>query len=128
MKASLALLLMACVFSLNALAAGIDGNWLAESKIQTPNGDEITIQSTLNLKSDGNSLTGTVVTNFRGTERRADVKNGKLDGNKFSFSTTTQGPQGEFTTEWEGTVDEDQIKGSRSGFGGRTFPFTAKRQ
>ena len=123
MKNFAILTLTLCAFSLAASAAGIDGKWTSESK----RGDN-TVQQTLTLKSDGGTLTGTIETSFNGQGRSTDIKNGKLDGDKFSFTTVQRGKQGEMTVVWEGTVTGDELAGTQKREGGdQSRPFTAKR-
>jgi len=123
MKKLAILTMILCAVSFAATAAGIDGKWASESK----RGDN-TIQQTITLKSDGGSLTGTVETSFNGNSRSVDIKNGKVDGNKFSFSMVQRGKQGEMTVTWEGTVNGDEMNGTQKREGGdQSRPFTAKR-
>ena len=123
MKKLAILTMILCAVSFAATAAGIDGKWTSEMK----RGDN-TIQQTLTLKSDGGSLTGTVETSFNGNSRSMDIKNGKVDGNKFSFSMVQRGKQGEVTVTWEGTVNGDEMSGTQKREGGdQSRPFTAKR-
>ena len=123
MKKLAILTMILCAVSFAATAAGIDGKWTSESK----RGDN-TIQQTITLKSDGGSLTGTVETSFNGNSRSIDIKNGKVDGNRFSFSMVQRGKQGEMTVTWEGTVNGDEMSGTQKREGGdQSRPFTAKR-
>jgi hypothetical protein len=123
MKKLAILTMILCAVSFAATAAGVDGKWTSESK----RGDN-TIQQTLTLKSDGGALTGTVETSFNGNSRSIDIKNGKVDGNKFSFSMVQRGKQGEMTVTWEGTVNGDEMNGTQKREGGdQSRPFTAKR-
>ena len=123
MKKLAILTMILCAVSFAATAAGIDGKWTSESK----RGDN-TIQQTITLKSDGGSLTGSVETSFNGNSRSTDIKNGKVDGNKFSFSMVQRGKQGEMTVTWEGTVNGDEMNGTQKREGGdQSRPFTAKR-
>jgi hypothetical protein len=115
-----------------ALAAGIDGKWYAERKMER-DGQSFVVKTTLDLKSSGNKLTGTVTTSFGEKELPpAEVKDGKLDGNKFSFTTIARFGDNEFKTKYEGTVDGDTIKGTamREGGqgGGQPRPFEARRK
>lgn len=115
--------LILCAASLSALAAGIDGKWTSEMKF-----GERTINNTFNLKSDGNTLTGTMEMSAGGQSRSTDIKNGKVDGSKFSFSVVQRGKQGERTVVYEGTVEGDELKGTMKPEGmdqGR--PFSAKK-
>ncbi len=112
-----------CAASLTAFAAGIDGKWTSETKF-----GERTIQNTFNLKSDGGTLTGTIESSAGGQSRSTDIKDGKLDGDKFKFSAVQRGKQGERTVVYEGTVEGNELKGTIKPEGmdqGR--PFTAKK-
>ena len=51
------------------------------------------------------------------------ITDGKVDGNKFSFTV----PGGRGPAKFEGTVDGDQLKGTRTPEGRDGQPFTAKR-
>jgi hypothetical protein len=116
-----------------ALAGGIDGKWVSERKMQTPNGEERVIKITMNLKADGANITGNVATPGRdGGERTVDIKEGKLDGNKFSFTTVMETPRGVIKSVYEGTMEGDTLKGAVKREGGPrempAMPFEAKRQ
>jgi hypothetical protein len=116
-----------------ALAADINGKWVAERKMKTPDGEERTINSTMNLKADGANLTGTITTSMGGGEgRTVEIQDGKIDGNKISFTTTQPSRQGgEMKMKWEATVDGNEMKGTQAREGapeGRSTPFTAKKQ
>lgn len=113
-----------------AFAAAIDGKWVGERKMNR-NGEEMTISMTYDLKSDGAKLTGTVSMVFGTNEpRTSEIKEGKLDGNKFSFKTVSQGPNGEMISVYEGTVEGDVIKGTskREGSERPPMPFEAKKK
>ncbi len=115
--------LFVCLASLTVFAASIDGKWNSEVKF-----GERTFQRTFNLKSDGSTLTGTMEMSAGGQSRSTDIRNGKIDGNKFSFSLVQRGKQGERTVLYEGTVEGDELKGTMKPEGqdeGR--PFTAKK-
>ena len=115
--------LFVCFASLTAFAASIDGKWDSEAKF-----GERTIQRTFNLKSDGSTLTGTMEMSAGGQSRSTDIKNGKIDGNKFSFSLVQRGKQGERTVLYEGTVEGDELKGTMKPEGqDESRPFTAKK-
>jgi hypothetical protein len=112
-----------CAASLTAFAASIDGKWTSETKF-----GERTIQNTFNLKSDGDKLTGTIEMSAGGQSRSTDIKDGKVDGDKFKFSAVQRGKQGERTVVYEGTVEGSELKGTMKPEGmdqGR--PFTAKK-
>ncbi len=110
-----------------ALAAGVDGKWYSERKMER-DGNSVTIKTTFDLKSDGDKLTGKATIAFGEQERSVDIKDGKIDGSKFSFATTMSTPNGEFKSVWAGTVDGDNMKGTVAREGGQERPFEAKRQ
>ncbi|MFB3828063.1 MAG: hypothetical protein ACE15B_14935 [Bryobacteraceae bacterium] len=123
--------LLLFAFAAAALAAGIDGKWVADFKIPAgkKGGEARAVQATLNLKSQGNQLTGTVTMPGRRGDQNLNVENGKIDGNNFSFVTVQKTRKGENKTEWKGTVEGDQLKGTRGREGARRgMPFTAKKQ
>jgi hypothetical protein len=128
MKTLVATFVLLLVTLSAAFAADIDGKWKSERKMDR-NGESVTITIVFDLKADGSKLTGKLkITSPRG-DREADVADGKLDGNKFSFSTVTEGPNGSMTTKYEGTVEGDTLKGTSAREGGnRSMPFEAKKQ
>ena len=130
MKAVAVTLVLLLVAGFAVFAADIDGKWKAETKRPSRDGSgEITITMLFDLKADGAKLTGNVTLTGPWGERQATVSDGKIDGNKFSFTTVTEGPNGTMTTKYEGTVEGDTLKGTSAREGGqRTFPFEAKKQ
>lgn len=83
---------------------------------------------TLDLKAEGGKLTGTVSTPARRRGGSLAIQDGKIEGNQFSFTTVQTTKKGDQKVEWKGTVEGDQLKGTRSsGKRGRGAPFTAKR-
>ncbi len=120
--------ILVCFFLLTgvSLAASIDGKWVSERKFER-GGESMTIKSTFELKAEGNTLTGTVVTVFGEKEiPKRDITEGKIDGDKFSFAVVVSGPRGEMKTVYEGTVEGDTLKGTATGARGSN-PFEAKR-
>lgn len=107
-----------------ACAASIDGVWVSQRTM-----GERTITQTFTLKTDGNTLTGTISVAFGDMEPRvSEIKEGKIDGNKFTFKTVMQTPNGEMTSTYEGTVEGDVLKGTSMREGGQARPFEAKRK
>ena len=113
------------VFAL--FAASIDGKWKAEQKMER-NGNEFTITTTLDLKADGANLTGSVTTGFGERQRTSEVQNGKMEGNKVTFTTKQQMRDQEFEVKWNGSVEGDELKLTRTFGEGRTMDIVAKRQ
>ncbi len=128
-----------CVFLLcgAAMAADITGKYVAQQKFTPPNGgEERTITITFDLKSAGDVITGTVTGGgMRGggggnPPTANPIKEGKLDGSKFTLKVVSQGRNGEVTTVYAGTVEGDVLKGTsmREGGQGQPRPFEAKKQ
>lgn len=128
MKTLLSVIVIACLVAGVALAAGIDGKWYSERKFNR-DGNEMVIKTTFDLKSDGAKLTGKLIMVFGDMEpREAVISDGKIDGSKFSFAVTMQGPNGDMKSAYTGTLEGDIIKGSSVREGGEPRPFEAKRQ
>jgi hypothetical protein len=57
------------------------------------------------------------------------IQNGKIEGDRISFTTVQKGKNGDQIFVWEGTLQGDQISGERRRDGAkRGLPFVAKRQ
>lgn len=129
-RTSLTIIVLACVAALTALGASIDGKWLSEMKMNR-GGQEFSLKVTFDLQSSGDQLTGSVTTATPRGERKSEVQNGKLDGDKFTFNTMGRGRDGdEVKITWEGAVEGDELKGQQTREGGNMgpVPFSAKRQ
>ncbi|HKS82905.1 MAG TPA: hypothetical protein VJR23_15485 [Candidatus Acidoferrales bacterium] len=98
-------------------AAKVDGSW--DVSMTAPNGNTFT--QTVVFQQDGNNLKGTM----KGRRGESPVE-GKVDGNKISFTVTRDTPNGERKIEYNGTVDGDSIKGTVK-FGENERDWTAKR-
>ena len=111
---ALALLLAAAP----AFAADIDGKWTGS--IDTPGG-AMTI--TYQFKADGAKLTG----NSLGPDGSPlPIKNGKVDGNKISFSVTFDFGGMAIDLSYTGVVSPSEIKFTGD-FMGMPFEFTVKK-
>ncbi len=123
-------LALACAWA--APAASIDGKWGFESKQTGGKKDgaaEVTIKTTLDLKSAGDKLTGKVTMAGGPRERTAEIKDGKIDGNTISFVTEIEGKKGVSKTTWKATLAGDELKGTQEREGAKQpRPFAAKRQ
>ena len=95
----------------------IDGKGISEREVGDADGRTYAHTTTLTLKSEGGSFTGTVVSvsgvpwMAETTGRSIEIKDGKIDGDRFSFKVTTENKQGERTAVYEGTVVGDHLKG-----------------
>ena len=95
----------------------VDGKY--EIVVQSPMGPQ---PSTLELKADGNTLTGTQ----SAQGRSQPITDGKVDGNNVSWKNaiTTPFPM---TLEFSGTVAGDVLSGNVKAGSFGSFPFTGKR-
>ena len=104
-------------------AADVTGKWTAE--VQGRGGNPMTV--TMNLKADGNNLTGTV----SGRQGETDISDGKTDGDKVSFSVVREFNGNKVTQHYVGNVDGDTIHFTvtmEGGMGnGQARKFDAKR-
>ena len=132
-KVAIATLIL-CAASVAAVAAGIDGKWISEREVGAADGKTYTHTTTLTLKNEGGLLTGTIVQASAApwmeetNGRSFDIKDGKVEGDKFSFKVTTENKQGERTAIYEGTVVGDHLKGIIKFRGiGQTWTLDAKR-
>ncbi len=129
MKACLSILTVLVLAAGLAVAGQIDGKWVSE-RTMNRGGEEVTVRQTFDLKSDGSKLTGTVSMQFGQMEPRTmEIQEGKIEGNRFSFKTVMETPNGTMTSVYEGTVEGDMLKGTsrREGSQGQGRPFEAKR-
>jgi hypothetical protein len=122
---SLRILLIGCLAAVAIWAADVTGKWTAE--MQGRNGNTMTM--TMNLKADGDKLTGTV-SGGRGGE--AEISDGKIDGDNISFKVVREFNGNQMTSVYKGKVDGDTIhfsmtmEGGPMG-GGHAREFDAKR-
>jgi hypothetical protein len=122
--------ILAGIFLLAAstIAGPIDGKWVAERTMER-DGQSFKIIQTFDLKSEESKLTGTLTMQFGDMEPRSiNIADGKIDGNKFSFTTTFSTPNGDFKMNYSGTVDGDMLKGNAEREGGQARPFEAKKK
>ncbi|MGE5568588.1 MAG: hypothetical protein ACM3S5_06065 [Rhodospirillales bacterium] len=85
-----------------ALAADVTGTW----KASMPGRDGATMETTFNLKAEGNTLTGAVVTQ-RG---ETPISDGKISGNTISFKVKREFGGNEMIMLYEGVVSGNEIK------------------
>ncbi len=126
---SITLLLSAALASPVA-AQDFTGTW--EISIQGGRGGPQT--RTLVLAQDGETLTGTMTVSLGGRGGRGggpqelEVSNGTVDGNSFSFIVTLSFQGNSIDLNYSGTVDGDEISGTRGGPRGGGQPFTGEKQ
>ena len=126
---------MTCLLSAAAYAADVTGKWTYEM----PGRDGQTRQSSMNLKADGEKLTGTIA----GRQGDTEISNGKVSGDEVSFDVVREFNGNSFKIHYVGKIAGDEIKfkieapaggarkggGEGKGKGGGRMPseFTAKR-
>jgi|GEM_PF-1307823 len=86
-----------------SFAAGIDGEWGWES----PGKGGPPIKLTFTFETDGNNLTGTIL-GFGG--QKYQLRDGKIDGNDFSFRVKSSFGVMSTTTKYTGTFLGDSLK------------------
>jgi hypothetical protein len=118
---------IAAILCLTPLAAstGLDGKWPVEFQSRGKKAKKAVTPATLTLTTDGKQINGTVSTG----KKAVPVQDGKIEGSNFSFVTVRKGKKGESRLLWTGTLDGDQIRGTRAKEGGkRGASFAGKRQ
>ncbi|MBX9858560.1 MAG: hypothetical protein K2Y20_03110 [Sphingomonas sp.] len=97
--------------------SAVDGTW--ETVVKSPLGDQ---KSTITVKSDGNSWTGTSVGQMGTTE----ITDGTLDGNTINWTMAMTVPM-PMTLTCTATVDGDTITGSIGAGAFGSFPMSGSR-
>ena len=108
-------IVLLALFSI-AWAADVNGKWLA--KVAGTQGQQDS-EITLTFKADGAALTGTLNNSMMPGD--VPIEEGKIEGDKISFSLKRTFGQNEMKVVWKGTVAGDEIKftrGIEGGFGG----------
>jgi hypothetical protein len=82
---------------------GVDGTFQVTTN--TPMGK---MESTLTLKTDGDSLSGSSASAMLG---KVEFSGGKVDGNQFTFEMTINSPMGQMEMTNNGRVEGDNISG-----------------
>ena len=102
-----------------AMAADVTGKWTA----QVPGRGGAMMDMTMNLKSAGEALTGTI-TGFGGAD--VAISDGKVSGDTISFATSIDRGGQTFKQTYTGTVAGSEIKFKREG-GRGPIEFVAKK-
>ena len=98
---TLKLMLAGCLVTMTMMAADATGKWTAE--MQGRNGNTQTV--TMNLKADGDKLTGTVSGRMGDTE----ISEGKVDGANVMFDVVREFNGNKMTQHYAGTLEGDTI-------------------
>lgn len=97
--------------------AAVDGTW--DTIVKSPLGDQ---KSTLTVKSDGDTFTGT----NSGAMGSVDIDDGKVDGDTLSWTMKMTVPM-PMTLDCTATVDGDTITGQVGAGAFGSFPMTGTR-
>ena len=98
--------------------AAVDGDW--DVTVKSPMGDQ---KSVLTVNSDGGSFTG----QNAGAMGSLDVENGKVDGNKLTWTMNMKVPM-PMTLECEATIDGDALTGTIKAGAFGSMAMTGTRQ
>ena len=102
MRSLVLTLALLCAAAVAAFAADVDGKWT--SSVTTPQGE---LPLVFVLKADGAKLTGTLqLADFK----PADLKDGKIDGDKLTFEAELEFGANIFTLSFNGAQAGDEIK------------------
>jgi hypothetical protein len=114
--------LLALGLSLPALAADVTGKWTAEFETQ------VGVQKyTFDLKADAGKLTGTAAFERMGEKGTAELKEGKVEGDKVSFVEMLDFQGNTVRIEYSGQLAGDEIKFTRKVGDFATEELVAKR-
>jgi hypothetical protein len=97
------------VLSAAAWAADANGKWTWTMR----RGDN-EIRQTLELKQDGEKLTGAVIGR---NDRRTEIREGSVKGGELTFTVVREFQGREIKSVYKGKVEGDTIKGTISGAG-----------
>jgi hypothetical protein len=103
--------LAGCLVAAGLWAADATGKWTAE--MQGRGGNTMTV--TMNLKAEGDKLTGTI----SGRNGETEISDGKIDGNNLSFTVVREFNGNKVTQNYKGKLDGDVIHFSMTMEGGQ---------
>jgi hypothetical protein len=96
------------VASFALMAADVSGKWTYE---QPGRGGNPGRPTTITLKADGSTLTGTMPAGGRGgAGDPIAISDGKVDGNNISFTVKREMNGNTMITKYQGTVNGDELK------------------
>jgi hypothetical protein len=111
------------LFSLVCLcAADISGKWKAE--FESGVGAQ---KYTVEFKVEAGKITGSTVVDIAGAQSKGKITDGKIDGEKISFTESLDYNGSPLAIEYKGTVSGDEIKVARDVGGQSDGTVTFKR-
>ena len=105
-KVLLTILAIMATLVMTAVAADIDGKWVAET--QGPKGPGM---QTLTLKAEGSTLTGTLNAGFGGDTA---ISEGTINGNMVSFKVVREFNGNKVEQSFSGTMSAGELKLTRA--------------
>jgi hypothetical protein len=115
------------ILAVTLYAGPIDGKWRAETKLEGKSKRAgTTVTTTFDLKASDGKLTGSVSTGRGKRNKTVEIQNGKIEGDRFTFTTVRKTKKGEKTISWQGTLNGNELKGT-TGNSKRPVEFTAKK-
>jgi len=101
------------MFTLTAFAAfaAVDGRWKGEIKLpaKKQTTEPRKAAAILDVKTDGGKLTGTMQMGKGKRSRPAEIQDGKIEGDKITFTTVAKTKKGDRTMRWEGKLEGEQL-------------------
>jgi hypothetical protein len=111
------------LFSLVCLcAADISGKW--KSEFESGVGPQKYVYE---FKVENGKITGTATANLSGSDMKAKITDGKIEGDKISFVESLDYNGQELPIEYKGTISGDEIKVERTVQGQSDGTITLKR-
>jgi hypothetical protein len=107
--------IMFLALAMTATAGEISGKWVVTAE---------NVDIEMDLKVDGNTLTGTVYNPFSGDMK---LREGKVNGNSFSFIVVRKLGGNETRIVWKGLLDGEIIRFTRVFPGGKTTQLIGMR-
>ena len=108
-------------------AAGLDGHWTAQFTPGKKAAAAAPTPFSFDLKTAAGAVTGTVALTGRKKPQIQKIENGKLEGDRLTF-TTSQKRKKPVSFSWEVTLQGEQLAGSRTRDGAKHGQkFTAQR-
>ena len=119
MRRAIALVLASAFVTCAAWAQDLTGKWTATAVANN-------VAVTLDLKVAGNVVTGAIINPNSGT---AEIKDGKIEGNKISFHVLRTANDATNKILWQGTIEGEEIHFTRAveGAPGPAMQVIAKR-
>jgi len=121
--AVLALFSLVCLCAADKPATDITGKWKSEFQSQSVGAQKYTYE----LKFEKGKITGTTEANVAGKDYKGKITDGKIEGDKISFTENLDYDGMALTIEYKGTVSKDEIKVERDVQGTSDGTITLKR-